>query len=74
MRKKIKDLTYDELQKMCNSIPQDCYDTEAHIGCPFWKYRSVDKHCTCNWIFNLWDDLKEFLEMLDQEIEVEDDD
>lgn len=69
MKKKIKDLTYDELQSFCYSIPQDSYDTRVCIGCPFWKFRSVE--CTCNWIFNLWDDLKEFLEMLDQEIEVE---
>lgn len=70
MKKKIKDLTYDELEKVCNNHPQDISTGEC-VGCPFWKFRSVDKHCTCNWIFNLWDDLKEFLKMLEQEIEVD---
>ena len=70
MKKKIKDLTYDELQRMCDSMPKDYYDTGECIGCPFYKFRSIDKNCTCNWIFNLWDYLKDFLKMLEQEIEV----
>lgn len=74
MKKKIKDLTYDELQNFCNSISKDYYDTGICNGCPFWEFTSVDKNCTCNWIFNLWSDLKKFLEMLDQEIEVDEDD
>lgn len=72
MKKKIKDLTYDQLSKWCQSIPQD-YSTGECVGCPFWKFKSVDKNCTCSWLFNLWGEHKNLIEVLDQEIEVEDD-
>ena len=68
VKKKIKDLTYDEFLKLCQSCHQD-YSTGECVGCPFWKFRSVDD--TCTWIHNIWEDFNKLIEVLNQEIEVE---
>lgn len=68
MKKKIKDLTYDEFLKVCDSCHQDIVSGKC-IGCPFGELVYIEDNC--NWIHNLVGNFNKFINVLEQEIEVE---